>query len=123
MGRISRKLEIHLLFFVYSCTGIISKYAGRQSFLSMGYCLGYAANMLILAAFTLAWQQILKKENLSSVYMYKAMTVVWGNLFGILLFQERLSAAKAAGMGIILAGICLVMDTQGGEQRGMGGGK
>ncbi|MCI8891528.1 MAG: transporter [Eubacterium sp.] len=123
MGRISRKLEIHLLFFVYSCTGIISKYAGRQPFLSVGYCLGYTANMLILAAFTLAWQQILKKENLSSVYMYKAMTVVWGNLFGILLFQERLSEAKAAGMGMILVGICLVMDIQGREQHGIGGGK
>lgn len=123
MGRISRKVELHLLFFIYSCTGIISKYAGRQPFMSVYYCMGYAVNMLILAAFTLAWQQILKKENLSSVYMYKAMIVVWGNLFGVLLFQERLSAARVAGMGMILVGICLVTDIQGREQCRIGGGK
>lgn len=109
--RCGRNLKLHALFFIYSLTGIVSKCAGSRPFLSAGYCLGYALNMLILAAFTLQWQAVLEKERLGSVYMYKAMTVVWGSVFGRLFFHERLSWKTGLGIGLILAGIYLA----GGE--------
>lgn len=50
----------------------------------------------------------IEKEQLSDVYMYKAMTIVWGNVFGVLIFHEQLSLSACVGVLFILAGIYFV---------------
>lgn len=112
------KVKLHILFLIYSLTGIISKVISRYPFLSIQYCLGYVLIVGIMAGFTLAWQMILKKEQLSDVYMYKAMTIVWGNVFGVLIFHEQLSLSACVGVLFILAGIYFVGRTTENDEGG-----
>jgi len=102
------KVHIHILFFIYSLSGIISKNAGKYEMFSIGYLVSYCLAVGILGMFTIVWQIILKKERLSDVYMYKAMTVVWGNVFGFLIFKETISWGTVVGIVFILAGIYFV---------------
>ena len=53
------------------------------------------------------WQQIIKRLPLSTAYMNKAATVIWGLIFGSLFFGERVSAPKLFGAALIIAGIVL----------------
>lgn len=118
MSRSNRKLKLHLLFLIYSLTGVISKVVSRYPFLSVPFCAGYISIILIMAGFTIVWQKILQKETLSNVYMYKAMTVIWGNVFGIVIFKERISLLACAGMGLILIGMYLIGSTGENKESG-----
>ncbi len=53
------------------------------------------------------WQKILKYMPVGTAFMHKAAAILWGMVFGILLFNERLTINKAAGILIIISGILL----------------
>ena len=44
---------------------------------------------------------------LSVAYANKAVTVVWGCLWGVLIFHERLTPGKVIGALMVLAGVAL----------------
>lgn len=92
---------------LYSTGGIISKLAGQQAFLSLPFLLLYGGEILILAFYAIGWQQFIKRMPLSAAYANKAVTVVWGCVWGVLVFHERLSAGKIIGGLLVLAGVAL----------------
>lgn len=100
-------LFLHLLLMVYSCSGICSKLASEKPFLSWPFLLLYAAVVALLGVYALGWQQVLKRIDLSAAYANKAVTVAWGCVWGMLFFHEKLTAGKAAGGLLVLAGIVL----------------
>ena len=61
----------------------------------------------MLGLYALGWQQILKKMSLFMAYSGKAVVILWGILWGVLLFQETISTRKIIGAVIIMAGIVL----------------
>ena len=44
---------------------------------------------------------------LSTAFANKAVTTIWGTVWGVLLFHERFSVGKLIGILIIVAGILL----------------
>ena len=100
-------LFLHLLLMVYSANAILSKLASSQRFLSWPFLLLYAGVVALLGVYALGWQQVLKRIPLSVAYANKAVTVVWGCVWGVLIFHEQLSLGKAAGGLLVLAGIAL----------------
>ena len=113
-------LFLHLLLLVYSANGILSKLAARERFLSWPFLLLYAAVIALLGVYALGWQQALKRIPLSNAYANKAVTVVWGCVWGMLVFHEQLSWGKALGGLLVLAGIVLygLSGAKEGEQHG-----
>lgn len=111
-------LFLHLLLMVYSLNGVVSKLAARQDFLSWPFLLLYAAVVALLAVYALGWQQVLKRIPLSAAYANKAVTVVWGCVWGILVFREHLTVGKIIGGAMVLIGIVLFgfFDGKAGEQ-------
>lgn len=100
-------IALHLLLMVYSTGAIISKLAARQEFLSLPFILLYGCQILILAFYAIGWQQFIKRMPLSVAYANKAVTVVWGCIWGVLIFKEHLSVGKVVGGLMVLCGIAL----------------
>ncbi len=100
-------LFLHLLLMVYSTSGIFSKLAAGKAFLSWPFLLLYGCVIFLLGVYALGWQQVLKRIPLSVAYANKAVSVVWGCVWGVLIFHEQLSPGKVIGGLLVLGGIAL----------------
>ena len=108
---------MHGLFLVYSLTTVISKKIADAEFLSPRFITGYLLIFLCLGIYALGWQQVIKRLPLTAAYANKAVTVVWGLAAGMLFFGEPLTAGKAAGAVLVIAGVVLFAFSEkgGGE--------
>lgn len=100
---------LHLLLFVMSLGGICSKLAGREPFLSLRFILLYGGLLTILFIYAIGWQQIIKRMPLTTAYLNKAVGLIWGTLWGILLFDETLTLRMVIGALVVLCGVILVV--------------
>ena len=105
--RIKLFLALHLFLVLYSTGGIISKLAAGTEFMSLPFILLYGLEILILAFYAIGWQQFIKRMPLSVAYANKAVTVVWGCIWGVLIFHEHLSVGKIIGGLLVLCGVAL----------------
>lgn len=108
---------LHLLLAVYSLEGVCSKIASGYEFFSFQFILCYGALILILGIYAICWQQIIKRMPLTVAYANKAVTVVWGIVWGWLIFDERVSINKFVGAAFIIAGIVLFAFSGDKEER------
>lgn len=87
--------------------------AARQEFLSFKFFFFYGLVLLILFAYAIAWQQVLKRLPLVTAYANKAVTVIWGLVLGSAFFQEKITLQKVIGAFIIIFGVYLVVSEEG----------
>ena len=102
---ISSLFLLLMAFAVYSTTGIFSKLASMQDFLSMGYCSFLGLVILMLAIYAILWQIILKSTPLAQAFLFKSSTVIFALLFASCLFDEQVTLQNLIGASIIIAGI------------------
>ena len=96
---------LHIMLMVYTMSGICSKMASRQDFLSLRFILYYAGVIVLLAVYAVAWQQIIKRIPLTLAYANRAVTVVWGLVWGMIFFHEQVTVGKAVGAMLVVAGV------------------
>lgn len=96
---------LHLILLLYSGAAICSKFASACDFFSLEFCLWYFFIILILVIYAVGWQQIIKRIPLNIAFANKAVTVVWGIFWGILLFGEYLSLGKCIGAILVIIGV------------------
>ena len=99
---------MHFGFLVYSSYAILGKLASKEDFLSLKFIAYYAAVIFILALYAFLWQKVLKVFSLSLAASNKAVTIIWGIVFGRLIFNESIKPTMIAGAVIILCGILLL---------------
>lgn len=103
-------LLLHGTLLLYAGVSVFAKLAGVS--MSAGsasqalWMLG--AEFLLLAAYSVLWQQVLKRMPLSYAYSSKGICTLWTCLFGMLFFGESLTWGKAVGILVVLAGVWLV---------------
>lgn len=102
-------LLLHLLLLLYSLGGVCSKFAGRAELFSSSFFLFYGLVLLDMCIYAVVWQQILKKMPLVTAYANKAVTVIWGLIWGLLIFGEQITIQKIIGIFVIFIGILLVV--------------
>lgn len=100
-------LALHALLVLFSFSGIASKLAAGYPFMSFGFIACYGAMVAVLGVYAIGWQQVIKRLPLTTAYANRAVTVVWGIVWGVLLFGESLNAYKVLGGAIVLAGVAL----------------
>lgn len=100
-------LALHLLLVLYSCSGILSKIASGYAFLSAGFCVCYAGIIVLLGIYAICWQQIIKRLPLTTAYANRAVTVVWGMVWGVVVFEEHLGILQVFGGIVVLIGVAL----------------
>lgn len=110
---------LHIMFMLFSLGAVASKTAANSEFLSLRFFFFYGIVLGGLAIYAIVWQQMLKRLPLVTAYANKAVTVVWGIIWGYLFFGEEVTIKKVIGAIIVIGGVIIVVmaDKDGGEQK------
>lgn len=108
MNKTKRIFILQILILIFSVGSIFSKLASQQEFFSVGFVLCYLGQLACLAVYAIGWQQILKIFPLTEAYMNKAMTIVWGLVFGYIFFKDSLSKGKILGAVFVIVGVVML---------------
>ena len=105
--RILTIIILQILVAVFSTVGIFAKLASKEPAFSFKFFLFYGCMLLVLFIYAIGWQQVIKRIELSFAYANKAVSTIWGTIWGVMLFQEVISFLKIVGMLIILTGVLI----------------
>lgn len=100
-------LALILINLLYSTVGIFTKLASQQDFLSWGYLLSFGGAVGVIGVYAILWQQVIKRIELSTAYMFKGTTIIFTMLFAYWLFGEQITWNNVLGAIIIIIGIVL----------------
>lgn len=96
---------------LYACTGICTKMASQQQMLSVPYILWFGGAVAVIGLYAILWQQLLRRIELSTAYMFKGTTLVFTMLIAAMLFGETITIPNIIGSIIIIVGITLLART------------
>ncbi len=100
---------LHIVLFMFSFCSVFSKLAAGNPFLSFKFCLFYGISIIILGIYALLWQQILKKFTLTTAFLNKSITIIWGIVWGALFFNEGIKPQMIIGAIVVFIGVSLVV--------------
>ena len=92
---------------LYACVTIFTKYASQHSFMSAKYLLGLCGAVSVMGIYAVCWQQILRRVELSTAYMFKGTSLVFVMLLAFALFGEQITLHNIIGACAVMAGIVL----------------
>ena len=107
VSKIKTLFALHIMFMIYSVSGICSKLAGQYPFLSLEFCFFYGIVILWLGFYAIGWQQMIKRLPLTVAFANKAVTVVWGLVWSVLFFDEAVTWTKLLGVVCVVIGIVI----------------
>ena len=116
-------LGLHIMLMFFSMSGIASKLAAGEKFLSPRFILYYAIIIGLLGVYAIVWQQIIKRLPLTTAYANRAVTIVWGIIWGVLFFHENVTPLKVIGAVIVILGVVLFATADEGEEEASDGSK
>lgn len=114
-------LILHIMLMFYSMSGIASKLAAGEKFLSPKFILYYGVIIGLLGVYAIVWQQIIKRIPLTTAYANRAVTIVWGIIWGALFFHENVTPLKVIGAVIVIVGVVLFATADEGEEEAKDG--
>lgn len=118
MKKTKTLLLLHLMLMIYSMSGICSKMASKQKFLSFKFCLFYGIIIILLGFYAIGWQQMIKRLPLTTAFANKAVTIVWGIIWGFLFFGEEITLGKIIGALMVVGGIVMYALADGEQKDG-----
>ena len=62
---------------------------------------------MLLGLYAIGWQQIIKRLPLTTAFANKAVSVVWGIIWGCLIFKESITIGKVIGAILVVSGVVL----------------
>lgn len=112
------KLYIFLQFIllIMAFTGVLSKLASMQKFMSLYFIAAYGCMLFLLAIYAIGWQQILKNMDLSVAYANRAFALIYNLLFGFLIFGEKITTTKVFGCILAISGILIYVSDNESEK-------
>ena len=114
-----KKISIKQIFFlqaivlIYTTSGIFSKLAAGQDFMSFKFIAFYGAEILVLGIYALLWQQIIKRVDLSIAYANRSIALVWSMLWAFLIFNNQITVKNIIGVIIVVIGTMIVNSDNG----------
>jgi drug/metabolite transporter (DMT)-like permease len=98
---------LHIMLMIYSMSGICSKLASGENFLSIKFCFYYGLIIFLLGFYAIGWQQIIKRLPLTTAFANKAVTIIWGIIWGLFFFSEPITFGKMAGAVLVVLGVVI----------------
>lgn len=92
---------------LYACVTLFTKYASQYEFMSSRYILGLCGAIGVMGIYAVCWQQILRRIDLSTAYMFKGTSLIFVMLLAFAIFGEQITLHNIIGACIIIAGIVL----------------
>lgn len=108
-NQIKNMVFLHIILLLYSGGGIMAKKAAAYSVASLEFCFYYGCVLVISVVYAVLWQQILKRMTLVTAFSNKAVTVIWGLIWGMLFFNEKIVIQNVIGATVIIIGVYLVV--------------
>lgn len=105
-------LLLNILLMGYSFSGICSKLASNEIVFSWRWSIFYGISVIILFGYAIIWQNILKRLPLVNAYANKAITIIWGIIWGKIFFHEPVTIKKIIGSVILGIGIYYVISEE-----------
>ena len=93
---------------LYACVGICTKKAAMCPMGSWSYLLWFGGAIVVIGTYAILWQQVLRRIELSTAYMFKGTTLIFTMLIAALLFGEAITVMNILGSILIVAGITLL---------------
>lgn len=106
--RFGLMLILQMTVCLYTISGIAAKFASNFEFLSPGFIVCYAVEIGILGIYAIAWQQIIKRVDISVAYANRSLAIFWSMLWAYLLFREQVTVQNLLGVAMIFVGTCVV---------------
>ncbi len=113
-GSTSPKVTIGTILFlafavaIYSFSGILSKLASQQDFLSFLYICYFAGIIVVLGIYAILWQIALKKVDLSQAFLFRSLGIVYGLLIAYFIFHEHISTQNIIGCALVMSGLVVI---------------
>ena len=101
-------LVLQLVVMLYTLSSVAAKLASGEEALSPAFLLYYGVEILILGIYAIAWQQIIKRCELSVAYANRSMAILWSLIWTVLFFHEALTIKNIIGVIIVFAGTMIV---------------
>src|SRR5574344_2008567 len=98
-------LFLHIILLQLSVGSILSKFASGQDFMSISFIVLYGLVIINLGVYAILWQQVIKHIPLTTAFCNKAVTIIWGMLWGIIIFGETITWNMLLGAAIVLVGV------------------
>ena len=92
---------------LYACVTLFTKLAAQQELMSIPYCLAICGAIGVMGAYAICWQQVLKRIELSTAYMFKGTSFIFVMLLSYAVFGETITIMNIIGAVVILCGIAL----------------
>ncbi len=109
---VSDYVKLHLNILLFSFTTVFSKAASIQlneHGLHSVWLYIFAFLMLLnCGIYALAWQQVIKKFELSVAYANKSVYLIWGQIWAVAIFGEHLTFMNILGLVLVFAGVVVV---------------
>ena len=115
--KIKYYIALHIELLLFSLGGVCSKMASKQQFMSKEFIFYYGLVLVNLAVYAIVWQQIIKKLPLNTAYANKAIIVVWGMIWGIIFFNEKITWNMIVGGIIVIIGVITVVTADENDKR------
>ena len=109
LTKIKSFLFLHIALLIYSTGAILAKLASNEEILSVRYNLLYIGVIGILFIYAVFWQQALKRIPLSIAFANKGIAIIYGIIWGALLFDELIRMHMIIGAVFIMFGIYFVV--------------
>ena len=100
-------LVLNVVLGIYSLSTVCSKLASQQEPNSFQFFLLYGCIIGLLGIYAIGWQQIIKRLPLTVAFANKAVTVVWGIIWGAVFFHEKITPGKLLGAAIVIVGVVM----------------
>ena len=108
-SRLILLIGLQLAVLMFASSGIFTKLASAQEFLSIRFIVLYGIAIFIMFAYAVLWQQFLKHIPLTTAYASKSVSTVWTMLFGFLVFRETVTISMMIGAAVIIVGVFIVV--------------
>ena len=108
-GKVFLLIGLQLAVLMFASSGVFTKLAAAESFLSFKFLLLYGVAIFIMFVYAVLWQQFLKHIPLSTAYASKSVSTVWTMLFGFLFFKETVTISMMIGAIVIIVGVFIVV--------------
>lgn len=97
-----------IIYCLFSISSIFMKLASMQNIFVYKSLL-FGVSLFLLGIFSILWQKLLSTVNLNKAYYFKGTTILWGLIFGILVFNEKISINMIVGSVICLFGVVVIL--------------
>ena len=103
-------LLLHISLLFSSLSGVCSKLASgyTDNIFSIQFVFWFGLVFVIMFGYAIIWQQVLKRMPLTVAYANKPVTLIWGIIWGRLIFGEKITWNMLAGAAVIFFVIYLV---------------